>query len=541
MRILNENPNGKKLRAMLQSSELEFLMEAHSGMSAKIAAEAGFKGLWLSGLSLSAVNGVRDNCELTITQVADLAHFVTEAAPELPVLVDADNLYDNFNSARIAANLYEQVGVAGVVAEDKSGMKTNSLLDSGSKQPLADVDEFCGKLKAARSVVSPDFVIIARLESFITGYGCDHAFDRACKYAEAGVDAILVHSKKSTSEDIDAFMNRWNNSEYSNVPIVIVPTKYYSVPVDHFREIGISLVIWANHQMRASVTAMKKLCAQVYNDQSLINVESDIIPVSEVFRLQNDKELKEAEKQFLPTKGRDMNAIILAASRGSNMDEFTKDKPKCWLQYQGESIIERQIRLLNKAGIKDITVVTGYKPESFEKLKNVSLVHNDQYQNFETSSLNMVAGRIKKDTIIIFGDIVFKSFVLENLISNQSENPVIVVDSLIDDKRGLDWDAIIASKPDSKFTPHADDVELINIFETDSDGVAEPMGEFVGVWSVGNKFKEVRDVLHTLNYTHESTNELLSTLVANEITVNVQYIKGNWLNIDTIADLQRRM
>lgn len=73
-------------------------------------------------------------------------------------------------------------------------------------------------------------------------------------YVDAGADAILMHSKKSKPTDIEEFMAGWNN----RAPVVIVPTKYYETPTDDFRKLGVSMVIWANHNMRAAVTAMQQ-------------------------------------------------------------------------------------------------------------------------------------------------------------------------------------------------------------------------------------------------------------------------------------------
>ncbi|XP_001629439.3 phosphoenolpyruvate phosphomutase [Nematostella vectensis] len=284
-----------QLKNMLESPELEFIMEAHNGLSAKIVQEAGFKGIWGSGLSISAQLGVRDSNEASWTQVTDVMEFMSDAT-DIPILLDADTGYGNFNNARRLVKKLEMRGVAGACLEDKLFPKTNSLLD-GRAQPLAEVDEFALKIKACKETQSdPDFCIVARVEAFIAGWGLDEALKRAEAYRNAGADAILMHSKKSDPSDIEAFMKAWNNQG----PVVIVPTKYYTVPTDHFRDLGVSMIIWANHNMRASVAAMQQTTQQIMKDQSLVNVEDKIVPVKEVFRLQGDQELKEAENKYLP-------------------------------------------------------------------------------------------------------------------------------------------------------------------------------------------------------------------------------------------------
>src|SRR5437588_1333016 len=184
------------LKRMIQSADVRFLMEAHSGLSAKIAEEAGFEGIWASGLSISASLGVRDNNEASWTQVLEVAEFMSDAA-RIPILLDGDTGFGNFNSVRRLIRKLEQRGVAGVCIEDKLFPKTNSFL-KGTAQPLAEVEEFCGKIRAAKDTQQcPDFVVVARVESFIAGWGLVEALRRAKAYRQAGADAILIHSARA--------------------------------------------------------------------------------------------------------------------------------------------------------------------------------------------------------------------------------------------------------------------------------------------------------------------------------------------------------
>ncbi|KAL4224439.1 hypothetical protein ACF0H5_017891 [Mactra antiquata] len=284
-----------QLKKMLESPELEFIMEAHNGLSAKIVEETGFKGIWGSGLSVSAQLGVRDSNEASWTQVVEVLEFMSDATT-VPILLDADTGYGNFNNARRLVRKLEDRGIAGACLEDKLFPKTNSLHD-GRAQPLADIEEFALKIKACKdSQRDPDFCIVARVEAFIAGWGLDEALKRAEAYRNAGADAILMHSKKSDPSDIEAFMKAWNNQG----PVIIVPTKYYKTPTQHFRDLGISMVIWANHNLRASVKAMQETSADIYKNCSLTGVEPNIVSVKEVFRLQNDDELVQAEDKYLP-------------------------------------------------------------------------------------------------------------------------------------------------------------------------------------------------------------------------------------------------
>src|SRR2546425_1155162 len=269
------------LKRLLTRPEIAFLMEAHSGLSARIVEEAGFEGVWGSGLTISAAFGVRDNNELSWSQVVDHVAFMTETTA-IPLLLDGDTGYGNFNNMRRLVRKLEQVGVAGVTIEDKLFPKTNSFLRA-ERQPLADVDEFCGKIKAGKdSQADGDFVLVARVEALIAGWGLAEALRRAEAYHLAGADAILMNSRSSSQAEIFAFLDAWSG----RAPVVLVPTNYWRTPTADFRARGVSAVIWANHLLRASISAMQETARRIAGDQALLDVEPQVAPLQEVFRLQ---------------------------------------------------------------------------------------------------------------------------------------------------------------------------------------------------------------------------------------------------------------
>lgn len=285
-----------QFRQLLNSDELEFILEAHNGLSAKIVEEAGFKGIWGSGLAISASLGVRDNNEASWTEVLDVVEFMSDAT-SIPILLDADTGYGNFNNVRRLVRKLEQIGVAAMCIEDKLFPKTNSFI-GGERQPLADIQEFAGKIKAAKdSQQDPDFSVVARVEAFITGWGLDEALRRAEAYHDAGADAILMHSKIATPDQVLSFLEVWQG----RCPVVLVPTMYATTPTQVFRDAGASLIIWANHMTRSIIKTMQETAARIYEEQSVAELETEIPPVKEIFRLQNADELKAAEKRYLPT------------------------------------------------------------------------------------------------------------------------------------------------------------------------------------------------------------------------------------------------
>jgi phosphoenolpyruvate phosphomutase len=242
--------------------------------------------------------GVRDNNEASWTQVLETMEFMSDATT-IPILLDADTGYGNFNNVRRLVRKLEQRNVAGMCIEDKLFPKTNSFINS-EQQPLADVEEFAAKIKAAKDTQQdPDFCVVARVESLIAGWELDEALRRAEAYHLAGADAILMHSKRKTADQIVEFMREWGQK----CPVVIVPTTYYSTPTSVYQEAGVSLVIWANHLLRSAIKAMQQTAAQIHQERSISSIEEQVVSVKEIFRLQNAAELEEAEQRYLPKVG----------------------------------------------------------------------------------------------------------------------------------------------------------------------------------------------------------------------------------------------
>lgn len=283
------------LRELLRSTELTFLMEAHDALSAVIAERSGFPGLWASGLSIASSLGYRDANEASWTQVVEVVERMADVT-HVPILVDGDTGFGNFNNARLAALKLYQRGASGICLEDKQFPKLNSFV--GDKHLLADVTEFSGRLRAIKDTVSDEnFCLVARTEALIAGYDEAEALARAHAYADAGADAILIHSRKGTADEVLSFSRAWRN----RLPLIIVPTKYYRTPVDAYRDAQISTVIWANHAMRASVRAVGQVCRRILSEQSVAGIEPDVASLEEIFQLMRYDELASAEGRYLPS------------------------------------------------------------------------------------------------------------------------------------------------------------------------------------------------------------------------------------------------
>lgn len=526
------------LRKMIEDSELSFLMEAHNGLSAKIVEEAGFKGIWGSGLSISAALGVRDNNEASWTQVLETVEFMSDAT-KIPILLDGDTGYGNFNNMRRLVKKLEQRGIAGVCIEDKIFPKTNSFL-RGEKQPLADIEEFSGKIKAGLDArTDDDFCIVARVEAFIAGWGLEEALKRAEAYRQAGANAILMHSKKTNPEDIFSFMTEWGN----RCPVVIVPTKYFSTPTDEFKKRGISTVIWANHLMRSSIKSMQETAKQIYEEESLINVEDKVVPVKEVFRLQNDEELAEAEKLYFQKNGT-KKAIILAASRGKELGDLTLNKPKALISVNGEPILKQTIDKMRNFGVEEINVVTGYKRDSFPELGCNYLVNEEYETTGELTSLFKAASFIEGDLTISYGDIMFRSYILSAMEESTKDITIVVDSQLSCRSRGYRGDFVNCSKENTKVFGEESALVLQTKLQRIDECDFSPNGEWIGLLKSNMKGSKIlKDTLYELSkqkdFSDMKMGDLINELVKKDVEIGVTYIEGSWMDLDNYRDFEK--
>jgi phosphoenolpyruvate phosphomutase len=526
-----------QFRQLLLSDRLEFICEAHNGLSARIVEEAGFPGIWASGLAISAQFGVRDNNEASWTQVLEVLEFMTDAA-KVPILLDGDTGYGNFNNMQRLIRKLEQRCVAAVCIEDKLFPKTNSFL-KGDTQPLADIDEFCGKIKAGKDAQSdPDFSIIARVEAFICGWGLSEALRRADAYHKAGADGILIHSALSIPDEILAFKREWGD----RCPVVIVPTKYYATPTEVFRQAKFSMVIWANHLLRSAVDAMQKTASSLKESENLLSIEDKVVPVSEIFRLQNAAELQEAEERYLPRGAEEASAIVLAASQGLELGELTEHQPKTMVKVRGKSILSHIVDAYNGTGLKDISVVRGYKKEAVN-LPNLRYVDNDDFaETGELVSLSCALRSLKKskDLIISYGDVLFNRYIPQALLQ-EKDDFVIFVDSAWQHQGSYArlGGFVTCSMPNSKKTFDTK-IYLRRLGEaiTREDIHGVWMG-FLKVSSSGlGRLQHLLDILLADPKNRKANIPfLLEQLLASGEQIRVLYTVGHWLDINTLDDV----
>jgi len=257
--------------------------------------EAGFEGVWASGFELSALYGLPDNGLVSMTQHLEMVRAMA-GATTLPVIADIDTGFGNAANAMHAIEQYERAGAAGVVMEDKTFPKTSSLT-AGGRHDLVDIEEFEGKVEAARDARrDPDFLVIARTEALIAGLGEDEAIYRATGYARAGADLVFVHSKSKDAREIESFVARWQEP----TPLVLVPTAFPEMHEGRIRASGkVGMVIYGNHGIRASVAAMQTVFRTVALEGGIQGVHDRIATVDEIFRLQRAEERRQRVEPFL--------------------------------------------------------------------------------------------------------------------------------------------------------------------------------------------------------------------------------------------------
>ena len=534
---LSKLSKAQLLKKELNSKELSFLMEAHNGLTAKIVEDSGFKGIWASGLSVATALGVRDSNEASWTQILDVLEFMSDAT-SIPILVDGDTGYGNFNNFRRLVSKLCQRKIAGVCIEDKQYPKTNSFVKEYQK--LADIDEFCGKIKAGKDTQEDEnFSIIARVEALIAGWGIGEAIKRANAYYESGADAILIHSSKKNANEILKFKKEWDN----RCPVIIIPTTYHQTPTKIFRKAGISAVIWANQSLRASIKAIQEVTNHLYKNENLKGIEKKISSLNEVFEIAGNNELLEAEKKYTREK-KNYNAVVLAATKGAQLRHLTKNKPKCMLDIQGKPLLERLTSTLKKDNIGKISIVSGYKSNVIRErnnLSNLNIIENKEYiKTGELYSLYKAVNEIKNDCIITYGDIVFRKYILDALLSIKGEI-VIVVDALSQNKQKKKQKDLTVC--DRKFTGnYLLEEKPASLKSMHNEYTNKITGQWIGLLKTNTKgSKIIKNQIIKLSKNKKFKNltmpDLFNNLIKNKIKINVLYIAGQWLDVNDAFDL----
>ncbi|MDP3979962.1 MAG: isocitrate lyase/phosphoenolpyruvate mutase family protein [Chlamydiota bacterium] len=543
------------LREMMARPSPILVAGAHDALSAKLIERSGFDGIWASGFGISASKKCLPDANfLTMTENLEAAKNMNDAV-SIPVIADCDNGYGNALNVMRTVTEYENIGIAAISIEDNIFPKQCSFYP-GAKRNLVSIDEMSGKIQAAKSVqTDSDFVLIARTEALIAGWGMDEALLRTRAFADAGADAILIHSKSKTSDEILKFMELWDRP----VPVVVVPTTYDTISADDLYKAGCKIVIFANQAIRASIYAMREhlpvLRAKGYGRA----ISENIVTLEDVYDLVGVGEMKEEESRFLPVSDQNVKAVILAAGFEPQMMPLIEDRPKVMLEIKGKSILQRQIDMLQKFGIRDIAVVRGYLADQIQ-LPNVHYYDNPDYQDsYILHSLFCAQEFLQGRILLLYGDILFDPSILERLLRSKADISLVVdrawtdysaKDQVPDDKhREL---VILDGAPETgyRYVSGHGQYNIQKIGEKLDKSDAH--GEFIGLASLSDKAIGIlHKTYHALSTSstgsfHEADSfkkasfaDMVQELINHGYPAQAIDIYKGWMEIDTFEDYKR--
>ena len=281
------------LRKDLESKSILKVGGAFDALSAKLVEINGFDAIWAGSFAISATHALPDASILTMTEFLNAATNM-EASCNIPIIADCDTGFGGPSNVNHMIKKYEKSGIAAVCIEDKTFPKQNSFLEDG-KQELLPEKEFVAKIIAGKEAQeNPNFMLIARTEALISGMGMKEAIKRANAYEKAGADAILIHSKQDSPDEVFEFSESWGGT----LPLVVVPTSFPTVKIDELISHKIKMIIYANQTLRATHAIISKVLAQLKNSTSINDISVDMTSMQEIFQLQETYNIKKQEEKI---------------------------------------------------------------------------------------------------------------------------------------------------------------------------------------------------------------------------------------------------
>lgn len=534
------------------------MVGAHDALSAKLIQEAGFDAVWASGFGISAsLKCIPDASFVTSTEQLEVEKNMADAI-DIPIIADCDTGYGNALNVMRTVQSHERAGIAAICIEDNVFPKRCSFY-AGVRRALIPLDEHCGKIRAAKSSQTTHaFMVIARTEALIAGWGQEEALKRAQAYAEAGADAVLIHSKSKTFDELRTVAQAWSGQ----VPLVVVPTIFDGVTAAELEEAGFKIVIYANQVVRSGIKAMRDTLSLLYEDTRPGAANDRIVPLKEVYALVGVPQMEEDERKFLAVGGNHVTAIIAAAGFEKQLLPLIEDKPKCLLDIKGKTILDRQVSALNDCDIKDIALIRGYKKEAIT-LPNIRYYDNDQYeQTGDLLSLFCAEPEMTGQCLILYGDIIFDTAVLEKLLKSSGDISLVVDLSWKDQHHAPSLK--LYGKPDlvtlnhpptqhasARYLPPEEQHLILNIGQ--DLPVEQAHGEFIGMamfseQGIGSFKRCFRDSsakyattgFHDAgSFAKASFSDLIKEMIAQGHTVHSVPTYKGWMEVDSFEEYQR--
>ncbi|QKF72297.1 phosphoenolpyruvate mutase / cytidylyltransferase [Aliarcobacter faecis] len=282
-----------RLRKLIEAKPIVKILEVHNALSGLIAENASeqtadeeivtFDGMWSSSLTDSTSKGKPDIEAVDTTARMTTINEIFEVTTK-PMIYDADTggKQEHFE---FTVRTLERTGVSAVIIEDKTGLKKNSLFGTEVEQTQDSIKNFCEKIKAGKKAqITDEFMIIARIESLILDKGMDDAIARARAYVIAGADGIMIHSRYKDPKEIIEFITLFREND-KDTPLVVVPTSFNSVTTNEFAAMGVNIVIYANHMLRAAYPGMMKVAKSILKYKRSFEAESDCMEIKEILDL----------------------------------------------------------------------------------------------------------------------------------------------------------------------------------------------------------------------------------------------------------------
>jgi phosphoenolpyruvate phosphomutase / 2-hydroxyethylphosphonate cytidylyltransferase len=281
-----------RLRRLIDAQPMVRLLEAHSGLTGLIVEQTQlerggrkleFDGMWSSSLTDSTSRGKPDIEAVDISSRLQIVNDIFEVTTK-PLVFDGDTGGKPEHFTFTVRSL-ERLGVSAVIIEDKEGLKRNSLFGTEAQQTQSSIEDFSARLAIGKQAqITEDFMIIARIESLILEKGMDDAVERAEAYVGAGADALMIHSRRKEPTEIFEFCRRVEKLQ-KQVPIVAVPTSYHQVSEDELVDHGVSVVIYANHMLRAAYPQMVKVAETILHHGRALEADPYLAPISDALSI----------------------------------------------------------------------------------------------------------------------------------------------------------------------------------------------------------------------------------------------------------------
>ena len=249
------------LKDILRNGDSIVVPGSYDALSALLAAEAGFKAIYLSGFGVAgSLLGKPDVGLVTAEQMVNTIGHVVEAAGDTPVIADGDNGYGDVSSVAKLVNAYEEAGAQCIQIEDQVSPKRCGHMDN---KEVVDLDEAVSKIATSvQSRKSEDFLIMARTDSRAT-HGLNEALRRGEAFLKAGADILFIEAPASI-EEMEIVKKEF--PETVLVANMVEEGKTPVLKVSELSEMGYQIVLRPISGLLAVVNTLKQSYSALLND-----------------------------------------------------------------------------------------------------------------------------------------------------------------------------------------------------------------------------------------------------------------------------------